>query len=90
MNNEPVITAATVTGIVSAGLVMLISLNMLTLSDTQQAAVMGFITLIVPVIIAFWPRSKVTPVENPKVTTESGQTVRLVRADGKPLPGQLV
>lgn len=79
--NEPVVQAATITGLISAGLVMLVTLGIIDIDTNAQAAIMGFVALAVPIAISFWPRSVVTPLNDPQITTKTGEVVPLVRAD---------
>lgn len=83
--NEPVVTSATISGLISAALVMLVALNIIKLDNNQMIAIGGFLALAAPIAISFWPRSVVTPVAEPQVVAKSGETVDLVRADGKAL-----
>ena len=66
MNNEPVVNAAVVSGTVSALLVMLVALNIISLDETQVGAIVGFVALVAPVLIALYTRSQVTPVTRPR------------------------
>lgn len=45
--------------------------------------------LILGVGAALWARSRVTPVDYPKIITEDGKKVDLVREDGEPLVAEL-
>lgn len=73
MRNEPVLTAQAVTAVISALLVMAVSLGWVTLDTTQQAAVMAFVVAAVNIGAGLLARSRVTPIANPKA------------ADGTPL-----
>lgn len=87
--NEPVLSAGVVTGIVSALIVLLTTFGV-DITQEQQAAIMGVLVLIVPIAIAFWPRSKVTPVNSPRVETADGEKIKLVRQDtGNPVRGDI-
>jgi len=68
MNKEPVLTAATISGLISAALVMLVALEVIKLNDTQMAAIVGFVALAAPIAISLWPRSQVTPLSAPRDT----------------------
>jgi hypothetical protein len=85
MNKEPVLTAATISGLVSAALVMLVALEVLKLNDTQMAAIVGFVALAAPIVISLWPRSQVTPLNSPKDV----DGVELSRPGDKPAIKQL-
>ena len=41
-------------------------LLLLSMTGEQIAAIMGVVVIIVPLIMAIWARSQVTPVSNPK------------------------
>lgn len=85
MRNEPVLTAQSITALISAGMVALVALGVIDLDDTQQAAIMAFAIAAVNVIAGVIARSWVTPVANPKARIEDGSLVNLVRADnGQP------
>lgn len=64
-NTEPVAIGAAVVIVANAIIVMLTALNVWSLSDTQQASVMGVITAAVVLATSIWARSKVTPVVEP-------------------------
>lgn len=68
LEQESVITAATLSGLISAALVMLVALNVIQLDDAQMAAIVGFVALATPIAISFWPRSQVTPLSAPRDT----------------------
>lgn len=75
MKNEPVLTAQSITALISAGIVALVALGVIDLDDTQQAAVMAFAIALVNVIAGVIARSWVTPLSNPK----DADGVKLVR-----------
>lgn len=81
MKGEPVLTAQSITALISAGLVMLVALGVVDLDETQQAALMAFAIAAVNVIAGIVARSWVTPLSAPKAKTEDGSLVPLVRAD---------
>ena len=66
MSNEPVVSAAVVSGTVSALLVMLVALKIIELDETQVGAIVGFVALVAPVLIALYTRSRVTPLTRPR------------------------
>lgn len=66
MKREPVMTAQTITALISAGMVMLVALGLVKLDDTQQAAIMAFAIALTNVIAGFVTRSWVTPLSDPK------------------------
>lgn len=63
---EPVITAQALSGLVSAGLVMLVALGLVRLDETQQAAVLAFSIAFINALFGIWARSKVTPLAEPR------------------------
>ena len=75
VKSEPVLTAASIAGVIMAGLAMAVSLGWLALTDDQMKAIQAFVLpvlgLVLPVAAALWARSKVTPTANPK--TEDGE-----------------
>lgn len=66
IQNEPVVTAATVAGLISAFVVFLRSMGWLPMTDDQFTALMGFVVLAVPIGFAFVARAKVTPLASPR------------------------
>lgn len=62
MKNEPVITVASITALVAALIALLIAFGV-NLSDQQQAAIMGVVAVVGPLVAAFIARRKVTPVD---------------------------
>ena len=82
MKTEPVLTAASIAGVIMAALAMAVSLGWLALTDAQMQAVQSFVIpalgLVLPVAAALWARGRVTPVASPK--TESGEPAILVPA----------
>ena len=73
ISREPVLTAQSITALISAGMVMLVALNVIDLDDTQQAAIMAFAIAAVNIIAGVIARSWVTPLASPRA------------ADGTPL-----
>lgn len=79
MKNEPVITAAAVSSLVGALLIMLVSLNVLQLTPEQHEAIMNFV---VPLVAVLFPlggaaiaRQQVTP--NHKIEVQQDNSFRL-------------
>lgn len=66
MNTEPVLTAQSITALISAGLVMLVALGVIQLDDAQQGAIMAFAIAAVNILFAVWARARVTPLANPR------------------------
>lgn len=63
MKSEPAVTIGTVTGAIGAGVVMLVTLGVIDLSQEQQNALMAFVVAAAPIIAGIIIRSRVTPVE---------------------------
>jgi hypothetical protein len=65
MTREPLVTAATVTALVTAviGLVVAFGID---LSTEQQTAILGVVAVAAPLVVALFSRSKVTPVADPR------------------------
>lgn len=61
MKNEPLVTVASITALVAAALALLVSFG-LNLSGDQQTAILGFVAVAAPLVVAGVARSKVTPV----------------------------
>jgi hypothetical protein len=66
MKNEPVVTAQMVTAVISALIVMLVTLGFVELDNTQQAAIMAFSIAVINLVAAVVTRAKVTPLSNPR------------------------
>lgn len=67
IQNEPVVTAASIAGLISALVVFLRAMGWIQLSDSQFEALMGFVVLALPIGFAFfYARPKVTPLADPK------------------------
>lgn len=60
MQNEPVMTGATVLAAVGAVLTLLIAFGV-DISTDQRAAIIGLVTVVAPVLVGWIVRSKVTP-----------------------------
>ena len=61
MNNEPVLTVATFTSIVTAAVALLAAFG-LPLTNEQRQAVIGFVAVVAPLVLAIIARKHVTPV----------------------------
>jgi phosphate/sulfate permease len=89
MKHEPVITAGTITGIVSALIGVAVAFGV-DLDETQTAAIIGAVGLLAPIVAAVVsrflvvPASEVVALRRPgKVQTVAGQASPL--ADGTPV-----
>lgn len=60
MKNEPVLTAASIAGVVSAVLALAIAFGV-DISESQTAAILGVVGTVAPIVLAFVARAKVTP-----------------------------
>lgn len=81
MNNSPLITTAALASIVSAAIALIVAFGV-HLTPEQQTALMGFITVLAPWIVALVGHNTTTTLSNP--TTKDGES--LVRASGDPTP----
>lgn len=61
MQNEPLVTVATITAFVAAVLGLFVEFG-LALTDGQQSAIQGLVAVAAPVVVALVVRPKVTPV----------------------------
>ena len=61
-NTEPALTAAGITAAIFATLNATVSLGILRLAPDQLASVNVALGLIVPLVLGFWVRGRVTPV----------------------------
>lgn len=68
LQSESILTAATLSGLVSATLVMLVALEVIQLDDAQMAAIVGFCAVASPILLSLWPRSQTTNLANPTDT----------------------
>lgn len=68
MNTEPVITAASIAGLLSAGISFARLMGWITLSDDQFNSLMVFVGLALPVGLSLWARQQVTPLTQPRDT----------------------
>ena len=68
MNTEPVITAASIAGLLSAGISFARLMGWITLSDDQFNSLMVFVGLALPMGLSLWARQQVTPLTQPRDT----------------------
>lgn len=68
MNTEPVITAASIAGLLSAGISFARLMGWITLSDDQFNSLMVFVGLALPIGLSLWARQQVTPLALPRDT----------------------
>ena len=61
MRREPVVTAATVSGVITAAIALLVAFGV-HLTHEQIAAVLGFFGVVDPIVLALVARRHVTPV----------------------------
>lgn len=66
MNTESVITAASIAGLISAGISFCRLMNWITLTDDQYNALMIFIGMALPIGFGLWARSRVTELAKPR------------------------
>lgn len=62
MKREPLVTIASITGIVAAVLGLLVAFGV-PLTDDQEKALLGLAAVVAPFIVAYFGRKRVTPVE---------------------------
>jgi len=62
MRNEPVLTAASVTAVIVAGINVLSALDIVQWDEGQLEAINAFVVVAVSLAFGVWARSKVTPV----------------------------
>lgn len=65
MNNEPVVTAASVAALISSGVAFARLMGWIVLDDEQFNALMVFVNLLLPIVAAMWARAQVTPLNAP-------------------------
>lgn len=68
MNKEPVITAASIAGLLSAGISFSRLMGWIALTDDQYNALMLFLGMALPIGLSIWARNEVTPLADPKDT----------------------
>lgn len=70
MNREPVLKWGAVVGLVNAIVLLLVSLGVIILDAEQIGAIETFViavgAFLVPLILAYFPRAKVTPLFDPR------------------------
>jgi hypothetical protein len=87
-STEPVTWAGAVTTLIEAGLVMLIGMGVLDISDDQLHQIMAFVIAVLGVVgPLLWARSQVTPLAKPQVVID-GKEIDLIRADTHMPPPQ--
>lgn len=67
-NTEPVITAASIAGLISAGISFARLMGWIALNDDQYNSLMIFIGMALPIGLSIWARSQVTPLSQPRDT----------------------
>ena len=65
LSNEPVITGGAIVALIESIILLLTSFG-LKMSADQVTAIMSVVVILVPIIMAVWARSQVTPVSNPR------------------------
>lgn len=83
MSQAPLITTAAIVSIVSAAIALLVAFGVRLTSD-QQTAIMAFVTVLAPWVVALVGHNTTTPLADPK--SKDGES--LVRASGDPTPAQ--
>lgn len=61
MNNEPVLTVASVQAVIVAAFILVASFG-IDISDAQRAGIIGFYAVVAPLVFAFIARRQVTPI----------------------------
>lgn len=72
--SEPVAIGAGVIAVIQALLLMLVALDIWSLSDVQTAAVMAFVTAVVALVGAVYVRRQVTPNAQAEAAVEAART----------------
>lgn len=62
VQSEPVLSAAGVTAVITAGLAVLVAFGV-PITDAQAVAVVGFVGVVAPIVAGVWARRRVTPVK---------------------------
>ena len=65
MTREPLFNAAILVAIVSTGITMLVAFG-LPVTPDQTKAILGFVTVVAPLVVAWLTRNKVTPLSDPR------------------------
>lgn len=66
MNREPLVTTATITALVSAVIGLLVVFGV-PLSKEQEAAILGVVAVVAPLVVGLVARGKVTPTSDPRL-----------------------
>lgn len=85
---EPVVSAAALAGLISAGISFCRLMGWVALDDEQYNSLMIFVSLVLPIATGIWARQRVTPVAAPMARNTEGETVPLVPIDGSQLKGK--
>ena len=84
LESHPVITSATVTSLVTALMVLLVSFG-IPITDDQRNAIISVVAIVAPFAVIWWAQRKTTPLVDP--TDSDGEA--LTRYDGQPsIPAQ--
>lgn len=67
---EPSILSGMIQSLLQAIIVMVVSFDLITMTDTQQSSLQGVITSALTLGLAIWVRSKVTPVASLEYLTQ--------------------
>lgn len=86
MQKEPVVSAASLAGLISAVLIWARMMNWIDWSEDAFNQFMIIVSLAIPIGTSVWARGRVTPVDSPRAENTQGEIVRLVPADGSTLP----
>ena len=62
MKREPVVTAAGVSAVITAAIALLVAFGV-HVSANQSAAIVGFVGVVAPLVLAVVARARVTPVK---------------------------
>lgn len=81
---NPVWNAAVVSSIVSAAITLLVAFGV-PVTEAQSAAILGFVGVVTPVLMAWWASSRVTPLAEPRDTDGTP----LTRPDNAPANKEL-
>lgn len=65
MKREPLVTAGTLAGVLSATFVVMIAFGF-NIDEDKQAAILGIVAVLFPIVSPLFARSKVTPVSDPR------------------------
>lgn len=87
MQQEPVVSAGALAGLISAVLLWVRMMNWINWTDDQFNQFMIVVSLALPIATAVWARQRVTPTASPQAENKQGEMVNLVPADGSTLKG---